>query len=374
MKRTEGFNTIRDVAREAGVGVATVSRVLNGSAHVSPATGDRVLAAIRRLGFRPHAQARRILRRRKEMVCFLLSNRDFLHSFHARILQGVETHARSTKQHVVFGAVHYSEGTLPERIPLPPILEERGWVDGLILAGTVYPNFLSRIQKMQIPFVVLGNNVVGLDAQRNFDQVSFDAYKGEFEAVRYVIEQGHRAIAFVGDTFYPWFLVRYKAYLAAMRASRLSPSSLTAHELQQPENFMKYGESAAARLAGSRRGLPTAVICGNDEIAYGLWRSFRRMGVRVPDDVSLVGFDDREEASLMDPPLTTVRVHREELGQACLKALLERLHRPGMPFTEQILATELVVRESVKRLPAAGRSSPATAAVPELGPATPQIT
>jgi len=92
--------TIRDVAEAAGVGVGTISRVLNSSSQVSRETRARVLKAIRRLGFRPNAQARRILRRRSETVCFLLSNRDFLHPFHARILQGVESYASGMKQHV----------------------------------------------------------------------------------------------------------------------------------------------------------------------------------------------------------------------------------------------------------------------------------
>src|ERR1700741_3614254 len=113
--------TIRDVAKAASVGVGTISRVLNSSAQVSRETRARVLEAIRRLGFRPNAQARRILKHRTEMVCFLLSNRDFLHPFHARILQGVEEYARSLKQHVLFAAVHYSQGAPADRIDLPRV-------------------------------------------------------------------------------------------------------------------------------------------------------------------------------------------------------------------------------------------------------------
>ncbi len=346
METVAAAMTIRDVAREARVGLGTVSRVLNGGTHVSPATRQRVLATIRRMGFRPHAPARRILRRRAEMVCFLLSNRDFLHTFHARILQGVETYARMLKQQVVFAVVHYHERTPSHRIPLPPLLLERGWVDGLILAGTIYPNFLRRIQAMQIPFVAFGNNVVGLEGRRRFDQVCFEGKKGESDATRFVIEQGHRNIAFVADTIYPWFRQRYLGYLEGMEAGQLEPIGVTS---QQPVNFVEYGEWAAGDLL-ARNPRPTAVLAGNDEIAYGLWRSFRRLGVRVPEEVSLVGFDDREEALLMDPPLTTVRVHREEIGQACMKMLLERLHHPDMPFTEQVLPTELVVRETVRRL------------------------
>src|SRR5437870_13742942 len=103
--------TIREVALAAGVGIGTISRVLNSSSQVSRKTRARVLEAIRRLGFRPNAQARRILKRRSEIVCFLLSNRDFLHPFHAHILQGVESYASSLQHHVLFAVLHYSPRT-----------------------------------------------------------------------------------------------------------------------------------------------------------------------------------------------------------------------------------------------------------------------
>jgi LacI family transcriptional regulator len=329
------------------VGVGTVSRVLNSGAHVSRATTERVEAAIRRLGFRPNAQARRLLRPHSEIVCFLLSNRDFPHTFHARILQGVENYARSIRQHVIFAAVHYDAGTSPERIPLPPILQERGMVDGLILAGTVYANFLHRIQQMEIPFVAFGNNVMKYEGQRNFDQVSYDAFPGEREATLYTIGQGHRLIAFGGDVSYPWMRVRNEAYLAAMRERNLNPIAFTAPK--PALSNLEYGDWLASR-ALARKPRPTAMIAGNDEVAFGFWRSLRRRGLRIPEDMSLVGFDDREEATLMDPPLTTVRVRKEEVGQACMKMLLERLHHPSMAYSERLLATELVVRETVKGL------------------------
>src|SRR6201984_1557464 len=170
--------TIRDVAHAAGVGIGTISRVLNSSAQVSRETRARVLEAIRRLGFRPNAQARRILKRRSEMVCFLLSNRDFLHPFHARILQGVESYASGLKQHVLFAALHYSPRTPPDKIDLPSVLQEHGLIDGVILAGTVYPNLLRRIESMHMPLVAFSNNVVGMDDDQQFDQVGFDDLNG----------------------------------------------------------------------------------------------------------------------------------------------------------------------------------------------------
>src|SRR5947209_10102164 len=196
MEAVPGKTTIREVAQAASVGVGTISRVLNSSSQVSRETRARVLKAIRRLGFRPNAQARRILRRRSESVCFLLSNRDFLHPFHARILQGVESYATGMKQHVLFAALHYSAKTSADRIDLPPVLQEHGLIDGVILAGTIYPNLLQRIGSIHMPIVAFSNNVVGMNDQQQFDQVGFDDAEGALHSTRYVIGKGHRRIVF----------------------------------------------------------------------------------------------------------------------------------------------------------------------------------
>jgi LacI family transcriptional regulator len=338
--------TIREVARAAGVGIGTISRVLNSSSQVSWKTRARVLDAIRRLGFRPNAQARRILKKRAEMVCFLLSNRDFLHPFHARILQGVESYASGLKQHVLFAALHYSPRTAPEKIDLPPVLQERGLIDGVILAGTIYPNLLRRIEGIQMPFVALSNNVMGMDDVQEFDQVGFDDLNGTLQATRYLIGKGHRRIVFAGDVSYPWLQRRFEGYRRGMREKKLKPVLITARKVP---NFGDFGQESVARIL-SQRSQPTAVVAGNDEIAYGLWRALCRRGVKVPDEISLVGFDDREEAVLMDPPLSTVRVHKEEIGETCMKMLLERLHHPQMAFSQRVLPTEFLIRGSVRQL------------------------
>jgi len=346
MSEPRNAATIRDVARDAGVGIGTVSRVLNGGTQVSPETQEKVTLAIRRLGFRPNAQARRIHRSRTGTVCFLLCNRSLLNSFHARILQGVEDTAREINQHVLFAAIQYDPATSPQRIAMPSVLMERGLFDGMILAGTNYPNFLTRIQKMQIPFVVYGNNIFDFTGEKYFDQVGFDGFQGELKAVRHVIGEGHRNIVFVGDVTYPWVRTRHGGFLKACHEAGIKPNAIIS---ARPPGFVDYGEWATGPLL-ARNARPTAVVAANDEVAFGLWRSLRRSGVLIPDDISMVGFDDREEATLMDPPLTTVKVRIEEIGQACMKTLQERLATPDMAYIERILSTSLIVRETVKKL------------------------
>src|SRR5207237_7997673 len=104
----------------------------------------------------------------------------------------------------------------------------------------------------------------------------------------------------------------------------MNPFSIKA---QSPDGFVDFGQKSAGRIL-TQAARPTAAIAGNDEIAYGLWRSLQRHAMKVPDDISLVGFDDREEAVLMDPPLSTVRRHKEEIGETSMKMLLERLPHP----------------------------------------------
>src|SRR5262249_42104532 len=237
--------TIRDVARAAGVGVGTISRVLNSSSQVSRETRARVMKVIRRLGFRPNAQARRILRRRSETVCFLLSNRDFLHPFHARILQGVESYASGLKQHVLFAALHYSPRIAAEKIDLPHVLQEHGLIDGVILAGTIYPNVLRRIESIHVPFVALSNNVVGMDGRHQFDEVGFDDFSATLEATRYLTSEGHRAVVFAGDTSFPWFKRRFDGYRQAMREKRLKPILVSGGNA---ESFVAFGQKVAQKI------------------------------------------------------------------------------------------------------------------------------
>jgi LacI family transcriptional regulator len=164
--------------------------------------------------------------------------------------------------------------------------------------------------------------------------------------MRYLIGKGHRQIVFAGDISYPWLHRRFEGYQQGMRENKLKPVLIMARNAQ---SFVDFGQKSVGRIL-SRRPRPTAAVAGNDEIAYGLWRSLQRHAVKVPDDISLVGFDDREEAVLMDPPLSTVRVHKEEIGETCMKMLLERLHHPRMTFSQRILPTEFVIRGTVRHL------------------------
>ncbi len=343
--------TIKEVARKARVGIATVSRVLNNSARVDPHTRERVSAAIRRLGYRPNAQGRRLVKRSTETVCFVLSNRDFMNPFHSGILWGAERFLAEAGQNVVFTNLRYSRETPASELALPRILTNRGIVDGVILSGTNYPNLLGAMNQLRVPYILLGNNIIGPDQRQHRDAVRTDAvYYEERGSARALMERlvrlGHRAIWFVGDTRMPWFRRRLESYRAVVREHGIIPREFTSpHDGDYRDYGLAYGEWAAEHILRSRQPV-TAIFAGNDGIAYGIWKMLQRQGLRIPNDVSLVGFDDVKEARLTDPPLTTIHVPLEQVGRECARLLLEKLAAPERRRPRLVVPTTVVERGS----------------------------
>lgn len=339
--------TIKDVARKARVGIATVSRVLNESRRVQAGTRQRVQAVIAQLGYRPNATGRRLVMKSTEMVCFLLSNRDFMNSFHSGVLYGVERYLSHSRHDVVFTNLHYDRSTDPGQLVLPRILRHRGIADGFILSGTNYPNLVAAMDQLRVPYVMFGNNLVGAGRSRRRDAVYYDDGPSARMLMERLISLGHRHIWYFGDIRMPWFQRRAENYRKAMKAH-----NLPCHEYTQPQSAdfrdygVTYGGQAMEQVLATGQPV-TAVVAGNDGIAYGAWRSLRRAGLRMPEDCSLAGFDDVQEARLTDPPLTTVHVPTEEIGHACARLLLEKLKAGGEPQAPVVIPTRLVERGSL---------------------------
>jgi LacI family transcriptional regulator len=345
--------TIKDVARKAKVGIATVSRVLNDAQRVDPATRLRVREVIRRLGYRPNATGRRLVKKSTEMVSFLLSNREFMNPFHSGVLYGVERYMSGTGHDVVFTNLHYDPKAEASSLTLPRIITHRGIADGFIVSGTNYPNLLAALDALGVAYVLFGNNLVDNrpgDGQarskheRRPDTVYYDDCAAAREMIERLIAMGHRHIWFAGDIEMPWFLRRVRVYREAMRAHGLTPQEFSASGADQ-RDYADYGEQALAGILASGKPF-TAVVGGNDGIAYGAWRALRRAGLGVPGDVSVVGFDDVQEAAWTDPPLTTVRVPTHEVGVSCAKMLLQKLKTAGGVQPPVVLEAQLIERGS----------------------------
>lgn len=342
---------MHDVALAAGVSVATVSRVLNQHPNVSRKTRERVKALIGQSGFRPNAIARRLVHGRSGQICFLLSNREIVHSFHSRVLKGAEDYCRQSHNQVVFATVSYGPDDDLPSIELPRIIREHGSIDGILLAGINYPNLRRYMEKLGLPYVIFGNNLLtGSLAYPVRHAVCFDEQGGAREAVKLLIELGHRRIAWVGNLSKAWYRRRYEGYRVAMQSKRLALSLV---DLSDEQNDEELGRRALPILL-RRFPKTSAILAQDDEAACGLLDGMRKLGIRVPQDLSLVGYDDIAEIRYVTPLLTTVRVPKEKVGWAMADLLFRSIAAANILPAPLPLPTELVIRESC------GRTRPTT--------------
>ena len=337
--------TIRDVARRAGVAVGTVSRVVNNQPDVNPELRERVQRVLKDLNYRPNARAQIFARNSSPVVSFILSNRDFLHPFHSRVLQGVEEYCEESGFFVIYTRFRYSPAVAPAELQLPSVLKSHGIADCVILAGSNFENFTKGLDKRGIHYVLMVNNFVGKEKREQFDQVRFDDFSGAIEATRYLLSLGHRDIWFIGDTSLPWYRDRFEGYCRAMKDAGLEPLGQTLG--LSDDRFLNGMNSIQMLLEQDRR--VTAVLAGNDEVAYGAWESLQKAGLNVPHDVSLIGFDD-QHGMARQQSLTSVRVEAIEVGRQLAKMAIAKIKSKGSRIPEVRLPTTLIKRETCRPL------------------------
>lgn len=337
------LETVYDVAKAAGVSVATVSRVLNNYPNVSEKTRERVLSMISRSGFRPNANARRLVGGQSGQICFLVSNRGVVNSFHSRILIGAEEYCRAHHYHVVFTTVEYDQDHQFPGSSLPRVIHEHGGVDGVLLAGVNYPPMLEYLERVNIRYVLFGNNLVtGSLALPAAHAVSFDEAQGGEQAASLLVELGHQQITFVGDLSRSWYRRRYDGFRRVMRAKRLAPAVI---DFRGEASAFELGSRAVPQLL-REHPKTTAIVAQDDEAACGILHTLQRVGLRTPEDISVVGYDDINEIRYLNPALTTVRVPKEKIGWTMADQLLGEQTRTGAI----VLPTELVIRDSCRKL------------------------
>lgn len=332
--------TIKDVAKKAGVSVTTVSRVLNGSGYFDDETGRKVRDAVEALGYRRNVHWARLGRNSSRTVCFVLGNRQSMNSMHMKVLMACEETLHAGGYDLVFTRHSYAAS---ERDPaLPAMLDLEGVADGVILAGLHHSNFLRQLEARRLPFVVLGNNVTASADALRHDAVFYDDQTAIYEAALYLQRLGHHRVAFVGNIALPWFSRRWEGFRRAMRGKRAADVDVTGD--WQVGN-VEYGRLAAADLLRHEEP-PTAILAANDEIAAGVWKELIHRGIGIPRCMSLLGFGDREEFSILEPSLTSVTVFPEQLGAALARMLLEKLANPGARPASATLPCRIVERSS----------------------------
>ena len=329
--------TIADVAARSGVSTATVSRVLSGTAPATPTTRDRVLAAVAALGYRPLAAARALKRNETQTIGLLVT--DIENPFFPQIVRAVEDEARRHGLGVLL--CNAADDPVREEAYLDLLLERR--IDGLVVASSrTVRRHAARLAGALLPVVVVnaGGRVRGLSS------VTTAHRHGLRLAVQHLTDLGHRRIAYVtGPRSTAAARERRAGAEDAVRAAGLDPGALT---VADGDERVSGGIAAATALLGMRPP-PTAIACYNDLTAVGVLMAARSLGVRVPEDLSVVGFDDVDLASWTQPRLTTVRQPTDAMGRLAVWRLMEeRRVSTGRPL-HAVLEPTLVVRESTAR-------------------------
>jgi DNA-binding LacI/PurR family transcriptional regulator len=329
---------LREIASAANVSIATVSRVLNGSNHVDRAIQKIVLAAAADLDI-DFSQ-----RNKTKALVFVLSNRAMQHAYHSRILLGAEAYCASRNWELLFQSLNYPAHVPPKELPLPKVVQRHDVARGVILAGTNSANILELLMQKGVPFVVLGNNVMGEPTDVKCDVVFSDDIQGGHDVTRYLIGLGHRHVWFVGNIGLPWFARCFAGYKRAMEEAGLAPR----HSTVDSENEAEIGYLGTKSLLA--RGEPvTAIFAGNDQTAHGVCKGLRDSGLNIPDDVSVVGCDDTV-GSWLYPTLTTIREFPEQLGKQMVELLLNRIANPGLEPQQVTVPTELIKRDSCRQI------------------------
>ena len=329
-----------EIARMAGVSLATVYRVMNrrGRANVRAATEQRVRQAAGKLGIDGRANPK------SKLLAFLMGNRNVLHPFHSRILAGAETQCIRCDYNLVILSLHYSGSVSWKKLHLPRVLQLRDIVDGFIVVGENSQNLLDLLAHTGLPCVVQGNSVRDPWRSGEYDTVYFDDIKGGRQMTRYLQSLGHRDIWFIGNRQSATFERTYQGYELAMQEAGLVPRS----EGFDAEQHREVGYLATLALLD--RGDPlTAVFAGSDPTAVGVYEALLESGKRVPDDISVVGFDDIE-ARVLQPPLTTAHIYLQEIGKKLAELVLKRIEDPSLPRQQVSIHTEIVRRESCRRV------------------------
>ncbi len=327
--------TIRDVAKTAGVSIATVSATINQSAYVSSALQARVRQAIAEVGYHPDAIARSLKKRATQTLGLIIS--DITNPFFTALVRGIED-AAQVRGHAVI-LCNTDEGLEKERAYLALLRSRR--VDGLIMtpAGTVedYRRFFVEVNT---PIVFVDRKIPTVPA----DAVVVDNVSGARQAVEHLLRLGHRRIgAITGLPQISTTHERIEGYRQALEAAGL-PIDPTL--LKDGHSRLEGGYRAAKELLGLP-GRPTAIFATNNLMAIGLMRAVAEQGLRCPEDLSVVCFDDFEWASVFQPRLTTVAQPTYEMGATAVELLFGRLEGTltGDP-REVVLSPTLVVRDS----------------------------
>ncbi len=340
-----------DVARRAKVNLSTVSRVAQGSQKGAPSVQASALAAASDLGANLTSGGT------SRTITFVLGNRDTINEFQSKVLLGAEGFCTGQDWALQFVSFRSDLSAPSSSVVLPDLLTQARRTGGVILSGTHSTSILTALVEAKIPFSLVGNNIGGDWQPEQYDCVFTDDVRGSAEITRYLISQGHRNIWYIGNQRLPWFARCARGYLQAMEEADLEPRF---SEIGSEDRELGYLAVKALLTNGER---PTALFVGTDQAASGVYQALQESGIRIPDDISVAGFNDTI-GEVLHPGLTTVREFPKELGAHLAEFTIRRINELDLPPQQLVMPTELIRRESVRQI-SGGHAQVSPVAVPE---------
>ena len=333
--------TMNDVAREAGVSVATVSRVINGSNGVSDKLTKQVNLAMDKLHYHPSSLARSFKIQQTMLVGVIVPLID--HPFYSRLAMAIEQKLFQNGYRAII--CNAEEDEERERAYIEMLIRQR--VDGFIInSAAMSTRFLKELEALQIPYVLIDRDLPKAECSKVFGDNSQGGYIG----IEHLVELGHRRIGVVGAPAHTEPIQRrirgVKEALAAFNIEA-NPALLVTGDTQ----LFDMGYQAARQLMALEKP-PTAIFSLTDVTAVGAIHALSELGLSVPDDVSVLGYDNIPIARYMIPQLSTVEQPIIEMGETAVALLFARLNDPSQPSKEAVLKTRLIVRQSTRELPA----------------------
>ncbi|HZS62647.1 MAG TPA: LacI family DNA-binding transcriptional regulator [Gemmatimonadaceae bacterium] len=328
-------STIRDVARAAGVSVATVSRVFNNSGPVHEQTRSRVREVASELRYSPNSAARSLITAKSNTLGVLLP--DLYGEFFSEVIRGIDQTAQEQGYHVLVSSSHETQARIEGAMRAM-----RGRVDGLIVMSPDIdaPTLASNLPDT-LPVVLLNCAVEGT----SYDAISVDNFGGAYAMVRHLLSTGERVAIITGSSRNFDARERLRGYRAALRDAGAEQQE----GWEIAGDFTETGGYRAGHEIAALSPRPTAVFAANDVMAIGALSAFRELGLRVPDDIAVAGFDDIPMARYMNPPLTSVHVEISELGARAMSVLLAAVKEKNRHERGQVvLPTTVVVRKSCR--------------------------
>ncbi|WP_163195323.1 LacI family DNA-binding transcriptional regulator [Clostridium thermarum] len=329
--------SIKDVAKEAGVSIATVSRVLNDVDVVNEDTKKKVQDAIKKLGYRPNIVARSLKTQRTRTVGILIP--DISSQFYPEIVRGTEDVANIYDYNII---LCNSDSDLEKEKEYLRVLKEK-MVDGVLyMSSSLEPEIVELIKELDLKTVL----VVTSDKDKTFPSVSIDNREAAYDATMFLLNKGNKKVAYIGvhKDEVNAAAVRYFGYEDALKEKGM----------EVDENFVYFGEQKAHEGYEGvnkilEKGTFDALFCASDEIAMGAINSLRDKGIRVPEDVDVIGFDNIYSSSIFYPKLTTVAQPMYDMGSVGMRMLIKTINKKELEEKNYILPYEIIERDSTKR-------------------------